>query len=132
MPAQTIGAAVGLSAAAVQRRLAKMRTSGVIVREAAEIDPSALGYPLTCIVGVDLEQERRSDLEAFKKRMRRHPQVQQCYYVTGAVDFVLVVLAKDTQAYEAFTQAALLADPNVRAFTTYVTLDRVKVGLDVP
>ena len=29
-------------------------------------------------------------------------EVQQCYYVTGATDFVLVVLAQDMARYEAY------------------------------
>jgi DNA-binding Lrp family transcriptional regulator len=132
VPAQKIGAAVGLSAAAVQRRLKRMREDGLIAEEVAALAPERLGYKVTCLVGVDLERERRSDIEAFKKRMAHFPRVQQCYYVTGDVDFMLVVLARDTQDYEAFTREAFLDDPNVTSFKTYVVLDRVKVGLTTP
>jgi Lrp/AsnC family leucine-responsive transcriptional regulator len=131
-PAQLIGRDVGLSAAAVQRRLKQMRQAGVIVAEVAQIAPDALGYGVTCLVGVDLDSERRADIERFRKRVSRLARVQQCYYVTGGVDFLLVVLARDTADYETFTRETLLEDPNVRSFTTYVVLDRVKVGLTVP
>jgi len=132
VPAQAIGAGVGLSAAAVQRRLKRLREAGVIEAEIARIAPEALGYAVTCVVGVDIENERRADIEGFKRRMARFPEVQQCYYVTGAVDFMLIVLARSAADYEAFTREALLDDPNVRSFTTYVVLDRSKVGLGVP
>ena len=36
------------------------------------------------------------------------------------------------QDFEAFAQAALYDDTNVRSFTTFVSLDRVKVGTSTP
>lgn len=131
-PAHTIGRAVGLSTAAVQRRLKRLRDAGVIEAEVARLAPAALGMPVTCVVAVDLERERVADLARFSKRMADRSEVQQCYYVTGQSDFMLVVLAADLAAYEAFTRTALLADDNVRSFTTHVVLERVKVGLGVP
>jgi len=132
VPAKVIAEAVGLSTAAVQRRLKRLRDERVIEREAAQLDPKALGMPVTCLVSVDLERERGADLERFRRKVLAAPEVQQCWYVTGATDFVLVVLAESMEAYEAFTRRALLDDPNVRSFTTYVALERVKVGLGVP
>lgn len=131
-PAQAIGEAVGLSAAAVQRRLKQMRETGVILSEVAQIAPERVGYPTTCIVGVTLEREGHAEHARFKKAMAQHRRVQQCYSVTGEVDFMLVVLAHDMQDFEAFAQAALYSDANVKTFTTYVCLDRVKVGMSAP
>lgn len=129
VPAKTIGEAMGLSTAAVQRRLKRMREAGVIEREVALISPQAIGVAVTCIVGVDLEREQAKDLDRFRRKMIACPEVQQCYYVTGQTDFILVVLAPDMEAYEAFTRRMLLDDNNVRSFTTYVALERAKVGL---
>jgi Lrp/AsnC family leucine-responsive transcriptional regulator len=132
LPAQAIGRSVGLSPAAVQRRLKRMREAGIIEAEVAQLAPRSVGYRVTCIVCVDLERESAADLARFKKRIAAYRNVQQCYYVTGQTDFILVVLARDMEDYEAFTREALLDDPNVRAFTTYVTLDRVKAGVSTP
>lgn len=131
-PAQAIGEAVGLSAAAVQRRLKHMRDTGVILAEVAQIAPEHVGYPTTCIVGVRLEREGRAENARFKKAMALHRQVQQCYSVTGEVDFMLVVLARDMQDFEAFAQGALYNEANVKSFTTFVCLERVKVGASTP
>jgi DNA-binding Lrp family transcriptional regulator len=131
-PAATIGDAIGLSAAAVQRRLKRMRETGVIEHEIAQIAPRAVGLPITCIVSVDLDRETAADLDRFSQKMAQCPEVQQCYYVTGETDYVLVVLAPDMEAYEAFTRRTLLADLNVKSFVTHVVLDRAKVSLAVP
>ena len=130
-PARAIASAVGLSIAAVQRRLKRLRAAGVIRREVAELEPAAVGLAITCIVAVDLERERAADLERFKRRMRGLPEVQQCYYVTGNADFVLVVVVPSMDDYEAFTRRALLDDDNVKSFVTAIVMDRVKTGVAV-
>lgn len=128
LPAKTIADEIGLSAAAVQRRLKRLREQGVIRREVAELDPRRVNLPLTCIVSVDLDREGAADLGRFRRKMLACADVQQCYYVTGQSDFILIVLAADMEAFDAFTRRALLDDPNVRSFTTHVTLERVKTG----
>lgn len=131
-PAKMLGEAIGLSTAAVQRRLKRLREAGVIAAEVAVVSPEAVGLPVTCIVNVDLDRERSDDLNRFGKKMAHCAEVQQCYYVTGVADFVMVVVTADMRSYEAFTRSQLLDDPNVKSFTTMVVLDRLKVGLAVP
>ena len=128
-PAQLIGDEVGLSAAAVQRRLKRMRESGVIRAEVAHVDPAAVGLPTTVIVHVDIDRETTVHLDALKALMRRRPEVQQCWYTTGLTDFVLVVHVASLAAYEQFTRDALVSHDNVVRFTSYVALGEVKSGL---
>ena len=58
--------------------------------------------------------------------MRQAPEVSQCYYVTGAVDYVLLVMVADMADYEAFTRRHLFGT-NVRRFETMVVMARNKV-----
>lgn len=123
---------VGASVATVQRRLKRLRASGVILREGAQLDPQALGYAMTFLVLVELERERAQDLDAFRRVVRDEPLVQQAYYVTGEADFALICLARDMADFEALTRRLFLERPNVRRFRTSVVMDRTKIGLDVP
>jgi DNA-binding Lrp family transcriptional regulator len=129
---EDIGAEVHLSAAAVQRRIKRLRETGVISREIAVVDPAAVGQAMTFIVGVELERERADMLDAFRRTARADPNVQACYYVTGAADFVLVILARDMADFEAITRRLLFDNPNIRRFTTSVVMSRDKAGLTVP
>ncbi|MEQ1506053.1 MAG: Lrp/AsnC family transcriptional regulator [Myxococcota bacterium] len=130
--AEAIGAAIGLSTAAVYRRLKRLRDEGVIAAEVAVVDAATVGLSTTAIVSVDIDRERAEDLARFEARISACPEVQQCWYVTGRADYVLVVVTADLPAYEAFTRAHLLSDPNVRSFETQVVLRSVKRGLRVP
>lgn len=131
LSAATIGEAVGLSAAAVQRRIKRMREADVIQAEIAQIDPSAVGLPVTVIVHVDIERETLHYIDAFKARMRARTEVQQCWYTTGLTDFILVVRVATMAAYEQFTREALVGLDNVARFTSYVVLGEVKTGLSL-
>jgi Lrp/AsnC family transcriptional regulator, leucine-responsive regulatory protein len=127
--AQAIGAEVGLSAAAVQRRLKRLREAGVIEALVAQIDPAAVGLPVTVIVHIDIERETLRHIDAFKALMRKRPEVQQCWYTTGLTDFIVVVRVASLAAYEQFTREALVTHDNVARFTSYVALGEVKRGL---
>lgn len=131
-PQRVIGEAVNLSAAAVQRRIKRMQEKGVIERQIAVIDPAAVGQPITLIVEVEIESERADLVQATKASFASLPNVQQCYYVTGEADFVLVVTAESIRAYEALTQRLFFDNQNVKRFRTLVVMDRVKVGLSIP
>lgn len=121
-----------LSVASVQRRLKKLRDRGIIQREVAVLDPSALGLSMTFLVLVELEREGVEDLHLFREAVVAEPQVQQCYYITGDADFALLCSARDMPDFEALTQRLFFENANVRRFRTSVVMQRTKVSLAVP
>lgn len=132
MTGEDIGAAIGLSAAAVQRRLKRMREIGVIVAEVAVVDPRTVGQTMSFIVGVEMERERADMLDAFRRAACADPNVQHCYYVTGVADFILIVTARDMDDFQAFTRRLLFDNSNIRRFTTSVVMARDKTSQIVP
>ena len=132
--AADIGQAVGLSAAAVQRRLKRLRETGAIRREVAILDPATAGAPITCIVTLGLipHAAPHQQLDRFKRDMQSAPEIQQCYHVTGTMDFVLVVTARSMEDYAAFARTWFESNATVARYDTHVVLERVKVGLEVP
>jgi DNA-binding Lrp family transcriptional regulator len=131
-PQRVIGEAVNLSAPAVQRRIRRMEEAGIIQANVAIIDPARVGRPLTIFVEVELISETAEQIDAAKREFAAVPEVQQCYYVTGEADFVLVVVVPTMGAYEALTRRLFFGNNNVKKFRTFVAMDRVKVGLAVP
>lgn len=79
-----------------------------------------------------MESERADLIDAAKREFTAAPEVQQCYYVTGDADFVLVMLVPTMADYEAVTRRLFFGNNNVKRFRTFVAMDRVKVGLTVP
>lgn len=131
-PQRTIGEAVNLSAPAVQRRIRRLTEAGVIRANVAVLDPAAVGKSITIFVEVEVFSETAAQIENAKQEFARTPEIQQCYYVTGDADFVLVVVVSDMAEYEALTRRLFFGNNNVKRFRTSVAMDRVKVGLAVP
>ena len=131
-PAELIGADVGLSASAVQRRIVRLRDEGVILAEVAVVDPKRLGRALTMIVDVEVERERPELVASLKQWIVTEPCIQEAWYVTGEGDYVLIVLARDVEDFEALMQRLVAENANVRRFQTRVALSTLKRGMSVP
>ncbi len=129
---ETIATETGLSVATVQRRIRSLKADGAIMSENALISPKAVGYAMTFLVFVELEHERIDQIDAFRRKAKAEPQVQQCYYITGEADFALIALARDMEDYEQLTHRLFFQDSNVKRFRTSVVMDRTKVGMNVP
>lgn len=131
-PQRTIGEAVNLSAPAVQRRIKRMTEEGIIRANVAVVDPAAVGQAITIFVEVEVISETAEQIEQAKREFVAEPQIQQCYYVTGEADFVLVIVVPAMADYEALTRRLFFGNNNVKRFRTFVAMDRIKVGLRVP
>ena len=129
---RAIGEAVNLSAPAVQRRIKRLEESGVVKANVAVVDPDKVGQSITIFVEVEVVSETTGLIDAAKASFLAAPEVQQCYYVTGEADFILIIVVPTMSAYEALTRRLFFSNDNVKKFRTFVAMDRVKVGLQVP
>ncbi|WP_298853178.1 Lrp/AsnC family transcriptional regulator [uncultured Ruegeria sp.] len=123
-----IGEAVNLSAPSVQRRIRRMEAEGVISANVAIVDPATVGLQLTIFVELELVSETPDEIDAVKKTLLNAPEVQQCYYVTGEVDFMVVVVVENMAIYEDFTRRIFFENGNIRKFKTFVSMDTIKSG----
>ncbi len=125
-PQRVIADEVSLSTAAVQRRIAALEAAGVIVRNVAIVDPDALLLTITAIVEVQLIDERAPTVDRAKAIFRETPEVQQCFYVTGGISLVLVIVAPTMRAYEGLTRRLFAENELVKSYRSLIALDRVK------
>lgn len=130
-PQRQIAEGVNLSAAAVQRRIAAMEGAGVILRNVALVDPYAIPLTITSIVEVRLHDERVATVDAAKTLFQETSEVQQCYYVTGGISFVLVIVTSDMRAYEALTRRLFAENDYIESYRSLIALDRVKADTSI-
>lgn len=131
-PQRAIAQAVNLSAPAVQRRIQRLKDSGVIRANVAVLDPVKVGKPLTIVLEVHLENERPDRTAPLRARIAAEDAVQQCYSVTGEADYLLVVNVASMADYEALTRRLFEGDDNIKRFRTSVALASLKTGMRVP
>ena len=129
---ESLGTIVGLSATACQRRLKKLRQSKVICKDISVLSGVEFDNYVTVIVEVTIKQGAAVNIENFKKRMLDCEQVQQCFYVAGHTDFILIVTSKNMLDYEKLTRKLFFVDNNIQKFHSTVSMENVKVGLSIP
>jgi len=83
-----LGRRVNLSPPAVAERVQRLERSGVIAGYRAEIDPKALGYPLTAIIRV---KPAPGQLVRIPELAAEIPQVGECHRITGEDCFYLTL-----------------------------------------
>jgi Lrp/AsnC family leucine-responsive transcriptional regulator len=128
----SLGDAVGLSPSAVQRRLKRYRSSGLIARQIAVLDPQAVpGTVLACVL-VTLERESQRQHNNFKERMLAAAEVQQCYDLAGEWDFLVMVVASSMARCRTVIDRLFLDAPNLKRYDTLFIFDTIKSGLKVP
>ncbi len=132
MKAETIADKVGLSASAVQRRLKRLRAEGIITAEIAVVDRKATDFPMTFITGMEIERDNYDALARFRAWAERQDNIQQVYYVTGDVDLVAIITARDVEHYDDISAQLMSENPQIRRMHTNVVLRDVKVGLHIP
>jgi Lrp/AsnC family leucine-responsive transcriptional regulator len=83
-----LGRRVNLSSPAVAERVQRLERAGVITGYRAEVDPRALGYPLTAIVRV---KPAVRQLPRIPELAAEIPEVVECHRITGEDCFFLKV-----------------------------------------
>lgn len=129
--AEILGSEIGLSASTIQRRIKRLRETGVIEREVAILNTDAIGKRMTFIVGVKVDYGQKAEVAALQKRLLADARTQQMYYVTGEVDFILTVVVHDMQDYDDYSKTLLLASPAMQRFQSNVVIEGLRVGLEI-
>ena len=81
-----LGRRIGMSAPAVAERVQRLERAGVIVGYHAEIDPSALGFPIGAVVRI---RPAPGQLPRIPEIARETPAVAECFRITGEDCFLL-------------------------------------------
>ncbi|MCV9908239.1 Lrp/AsnC family transcriptional regulator [Brucella sp. HL-2] len=104
---------VGLSQSACLRRVQILEESGVIRGYTAIVGSSGGDERLVAIVRITLDRQTEEYLNRFEEAVRRHPEVQECYLMTGDADYILRVEAENAASYEIIHKEILSRLPGV-------------------
>jgi len=94
-PFSEIARRIEMSSATVHDRVGRLEDAGVINGYHADVDAKKVGYGVSALVGLRVEQGREEDALS---RLREIDGVQAIHLTTGEWDVMLRVYAKDTDA----------------------------------
>jgi len=126
---QEISEQVGLSPSPVARRIRALEECGIITGYAALLDETALGYPVSVFVSVQLDRQVDEALAKFETAIKTFPEVVDCWLMTGNRDYLLRVVTASLADFEKFLTGQLTRIAGVSTLESSIPLRRVKTGI---
>ena len=108
----------GISAPPCLRRVRSLEKSNVIRGYNADINPNSLGYGITVFTQVKLESNKDIDIKSFEDKVATYNMVRECHLLSGDIDYLLKIVAKDWDSYQHFLTSELSAIDNVSSVKT--------------
>ncbi|RVQ65771.1 Lrp/AsnC family transcriptional regulator [Croceicoccus ponticola] len=132
MTVAQIAERVSLSATPVSRRLKKLEEDGVIAGYSPRLDARKLGFPLDAYITINLQAHSDEIIDRFENEIKGNPYVIACHAVTGEMDYLLHVLARDIEHLSQITLKTLVRIPGVRDVKSIVVLEDIKKSPAIP
>lgn len=132
MPVAAIAEQVSLSATPVSRRLKRLEDDGVITGYAPILDRRKLGFELDVYVLINLQPHNDENIARFESAVLANPYVMDCHAVTGDMDYLLHVVARDVEHLNQITLKSLVRVPGVRDIKSIIVLEAVKESRELP
>lgn len=123
---------VNLSASACHRRVQRLEEEGFISGYVALLDPRRMGRMTTVFVEITLTGQADELLDAFERAVARVPEVLECHLMAGSADYLLKVVAADTEDFARIHRRSLAALPGVRAMQSSFVLRTVRQTTALP
>lgn len=120
-----LAAAVGLSPSACLRRVKMLEQQGTIRGYTAIIAGPAEEEGVVAIVRITLERQTEEYLNRFEAAVRKYPEIQECYLMTGDVDYVLRASAHSAADYESIHKNILSRLPGVERIHSSIAMRSV-------
>lgn|SRR5690606_29417019 len=104
---------VGLSPSACLRRVKLMEEAGIIRGYTAIVDSSKAEAMIAVIINITLERQTEEYLDRFEAAVRKHPEIRECFLMTGGADYLLRVEVATAGDFERIHKEILSAMPGV-------------------
>ena len=120
-PYGSIAQAVGLSEAAVRRRVQRLREAG-IMQIVAVTDPLQLGFTRQAMIGISVE----GDVRVVAEKLSALPEVDYVVMCAGSFDLLAEVVCEDDERLLEVLNDSVRSIPGVRATETFLYLKLAK------
>lgn len=108
-----LAAEIGLSPSACLRRIKIMEKSGVIRGYTVLVDTSNADEMIAVIINITLERQTEDYLDRLEAAVRRHPEIRECFLMTGGSDYLLRVEVANAGEFERIHKEILSTLPGV-------------------
>jgi Lrp/AsnC family leucine-responsive transcriptional regulator len=105
---------VNLSPSACHRRVQRLEEEGYIAHYVALLNTRKIGKPTTVYVEITLQGQADDVLDAFEREVAKVPDILECHLMAGQADYLLKIMAEDTEDFARIHRQYLSRLPGVR------------------
>jgi len=114
--------AIGLSQTPCLARTKRLQQLGVIRGYGAHIALEKLGEHVVVFSEVTISSHRRHDFRRFEAAAAAHPEIVECYNVSGGYDYLMKVVAPSVARFQALMERLLQDDIGIEKFNSRIVL----------
>ena len=123
---------INVSQSPCWRRINRLEQDGLIQGRVALLNRNALGMDVVVFATINLTSTGRQNLIEFERDIIEHPEVIECYTMTGIWDYMLKIVTRDIRHYEAFVRNTLTASPSIRELHSHMAVTEIKNTTELP
>lgn len=120
LPVNELARRAGVSRATAYARFDRLLADGVVTGFRAEVDPSALGYSITALILLNVEQ---GDWSSVREQLVHLPGFEYLAVTSGGFDFLVIVRVHDVASLRDVVLHRLHRIKAVRSTQTVFVLD---------
>jgi len=128
----TLGERVHLSSTAVARRRSILEDNGVIAGYNANLNLSLLGFTSVVMVAIELVSQTEKVLLEFEQEVVKCPSISYCGFVSGDVDFMIMLHINSFNDYDRIYRRELANLPHVAKIRSSFVLREVARRITPP
>lgn len=123
---------VGSTGPSCWRRVKALEDRGILKGAVRLADPEMLGQAVNVLCDVRMKSYSSESMQAFEQFVQDHPQIMECYSMSGEWDYLMRIVASDVSDYEHFLMRTLLKHPSVSGASSRFALSVTKYKTDLP
>lgn len=123
---------VGASSASCWRRVKAMEAAGIFVGTVRLADANKLGCGVNVLCNVRVVSQLHKSSLDFEDFVMAHPEIVECYSMSGDSDYLLRIVARDVADYNEFLMDKMLKHPAVASASSHFALQTVKFTTALP
>lgn len=116
---------VNLSPSACHRRVQRLEDEGFIAGYVALLDTRRMGRMTTVFVEITLQGQAEDLLDAFEREVAKIPDILECHLMAGSADYLIKIMAEDTEDFARIHRRYLARLPGVRQMQSSFALRTV-------
>jgi Lrp/AsnC family transcriptional regulator, leucine-responsive regulatory protein len=98
---------IGLTQTPTYERIKRLEKDGVIKNYIAVLDKEKVGYTIEVFCQVTLLVHSKDMITRFENAINKLDEVMECFHVAGNYDYLLKIIVKDMNCYQAFLKNKL-------------------------